>query len=331
MNSLKNKKILVTGGCGFVGSHIVDRCVKEGAKVTVLDNLVSGKLANISHNLDKIKFIQEDLRNEQALEQALEGIELISHQAALRSVPKSIAKPAEYHDVNVNGTFKLFLKAKEKGIKRISFASSSSIYGERFDFPEKEIDLPKPISPYASTKLLCEYYAYLFSRQYKLGVVALRYFNVYGPKQSLDDEYAVVIPKFITCLLKDEKPPIYGDGDQERDFTYIENVVEANILAMLKPGVEGEVFNIGNGSPNSVNNLLKVLNKITAKNIPAIYQPPRPGDVRKTHADISKAAKLLGWQPKINFEEGLKKTAEWFKGQNADVRSQKTEKKTNRN
>jgi UDP-glucose 4-epimerase len=313
MINLKGKKILVTGGAGFIGSHIVDRCIKEGAKVTVLDNLVSGKIANLSHNLGKIKFIQKDLGDQEALDEALEGIEFVLHQAALRSVPKSVAYPQEYHDTNVTGTFKLFLKAKEKGVRRISFASSSSVYGEHFDFPEKETDQPKPISPYAATKLLGEYYGYLFSQQYKLGIVSLRYFNVYGPRQSLDDEYAVVIPKFITCLLGGDNPPIYGDGEQERDFTYVENVVEANILALTKDGVEGEVFNIGNGSPNSVNGLLAALNKITKNNITAKYLPPRPGDVRKTHADISKAKKLLGWQPKVGFEEGLVKAVEWFR------------------
>ncbi|MDP2924249.1 MAG: SDR family oxidoreductase [Candidatus Omnitrophota bacterium] len=320
MNSLKNKRILVTGGCGFIGSHIVDRLVNEGAQVSVLDDLSSGKTENIKQHLEKIRFIQKDLRDEKALDDALEGIEFVSHQAALRSVPKSVTRPMEYHDVNVAGTLKLFLKAKEKGVKRISFASSSSIYGERFDFPEKEIDPPKPISPYAATKLMGEYYAYLFSQQYKLGVVSLRYFNVYGPKQSLDDEYAVVIPKFITCLLKEDNPPIYGDGEQERDFTYVENVVEANLLALTKPGIEGEVFNIGNGAPNSVNGLLKSLNQIMGKNISATYLPLRPGDVRKTHADISKAKKLLGWQPRIDFNQGLVKTVGWFRGQKSEVR-----------
>ncbi|MEI8349145.1 MAG: SDR family oxidoreductase [Candidatus Omnitrophota bacterium] len=313
MKNLKNKRILVTGGAGFIGSHIVDRLVKEGAKVTVLDNLLSGKLKNIEQHLKKIKFIQKDLRDDLALDEALDGVEFISHQAALRSVPKSISRPLEYHDVNVTATLKLFLKAKEKGVKRIGFASSSSVYGERFDFPEKETDYPKPISPYAATKLLCEHYAYLFSQQYKLGVVGLRYFNVYGPKQSLDDEYAVVIPKFIACLLKGEKPPIYGDGEQERDFTYVENVVEANISALLQPNIEGEIFNIGNGSPNTVNGLLESLNQIMGKNIAASYQPPRQGDVRKTHADISKAKKLLKWQPKIDFTEGLRRAVDWFR------------------
>jgi UDP-glucose 4-epimerase len=313
MSSLKNKRILVTGGCGFIGSHIVERLVKEGASVVVLDNLCSGKLENIAEHKEKIKFIQKDIRDDTALEEALDGVEFISHQAALISVPKSMKKPLEYHEVNVTATLKLFLKAKEKGIKRIAMASSSSVYGERFDFPEKETDNPAPISPYAASKLNCEYYGYLFSKQFNLGVVSLRYFNVYGPRQSLDDEYAVVIPKFITCLLEGKNPPIYGDGEQERDFTYVENVVEANILALFTPSIEGEVFNIGNGAPNSVNGLLKSLNKIMNKSITATYLAPRPGDVRKSHSDISKAAKLLGWKPKIGFEEGLQKSVEWFK------------------
>jgi UDP-glucose 4-epimerase len=313
MGELKGKKILVTGGAGFIGSHIVDRLVTEGAEVVILDNLCSGKIENIAHHKGKVKFIQKDLRDDAALNEALEGVDFVSHQAALRSVPKSMERPLEYHEVNVTATLKLFLKAKEKGIKRIAMASSSSVYGERFDFPEKESDCPKPISPYAASKLIDEHYAYLFSKQFSLGVVCLRYFNVYGPRQSLDDEYAVVIPKFISCLLEGKNPPIYGDGDQERDFTFIENVVEANLLALTKPGVEGEAFNIGNGAPNSVNGLLQSLNKIMNKNISATYLPQRPGDVRKTHSDISKAAKLLGWQPKINFEQGLGKAVEWFK------------------
>lgn len=317
MSELKGRKILVTGGAGFIGSHIVDRLVLEGASVVILDNLCSGKMENIAKHKGKIKFIQGDLRDDNALDEALAGIELVSHQAALRSVPKSMERPLEYHDVNVTATLKLFLKAKEKGIKRIAMASSSSVYGERFDFPERENDCLKPISPYAASKLIDEHYAYLFSKQFNLGVVCMRYFNVYGPKQSLDDEYAVVIPKFIACLLEGNNPPIYGDGEQERDFTYVENVVEANILALIKPSIEGEVFNIGNGAPNSVNGLLRSLNKIMNKNISATYLPERAGDVRKTHSDISKAENLLGWRPKIAFEQGLEKTVEWFRANEA--------------
>jgi nucleoside-diphosphate-sugar epimerase len=311
-SSLKEKTVLVTGGAGFIGSHITDRLVKEGAKVKVLDNLVSGTKDNLKSSLDKITFIQKDLRDDKALDESLSGVDLICHQAALRSVPKSVNNPLEYNDVNVTGTLKLFLKAKEKGIKRIAFASSSSVYGERTDFPEKETDAPFPVSPYATTKLLGEYYAYLFSVLHGLEIVSLRYFNVYGPRQSLEDEYAVVVPKFINCLIKGKQPPIYGDGEQERDFTFIDNVVEANIQALTKPNIKCEVVNIANGSPNSINNLLSCLNDIMGKKVEAVFLDHRPGDVRKTHASIEKAKEVLGWQPGINFKEGLKATCEWF-------------------
>jgi len=310
---LRSKKILVTGGAGFIGSHIVAKLVELGAKVVVLDNLVSGKIENISAYMDKITFIKKDLREDSALEEALEGVELVSHQAALRSVPKSVGKPFEYHDVNVSGTLNLLLKAKKKGVKRVVSASSSSVYGDREDFPEKETDYPKPVSPYAATKLMGEIYAHVFTKLYGVEVVSLRYFNVYGPRQSLEDEYAVVIPKFITSLLEGKQPPIYDDGNQERDFTYIEDVVSANIRALIQPGVEGESFNIASGHPNSVNTLLKYLKEILNSSIEAVYLPPRPGDVRKTHADVTKAGRLLGWKPAFGFREGLEKTAEWFK------------------
>ena len=311
-SSLEGKKVLVTGGAGFIGSHIVDRLIKEGAFVVVLDNLSSGTLENISSCLSKIKFIEKDLRDESALNEALNGVDLICHQAALRSVPKSVGQPFEYHDVNVTGTLRLFLKAKERGIKRIAYASSSSVYGDRDTFPEKEEDLPVPFSPYAATKLIGEEYARVFSSLYGMEVVSLRYFNVYGPRQSLEDEYAVVVPKFITCLLRKESPPIYGDGKQERDFTFIDNVVEANILALVKDKIAGCVFNIANGTPNSVNELLGNLKQITASAIEPVYKPLRPGDVRKTHADISRAKEILGWKPSVDFKEGLRRTVEWF-------------------
>ncbi|MCF7873726.1 MAG: SDR family oxidoreductase [Candidatus Omnitrophica bacterium] len=313
MEELKDKKVLVTGGAGFIGSHIVDRLIELGAEVTVLDNLITGKLENIKDNLDKIKFIEKSLTDDLALEESLEGIDLICHQAALRSVPKSVESPFEFHEVNVTGTLKLFLKAKEKGIKKIVFASSSSVYGERFDFPEKETDSPKPVSPYAATKLMDEHYGSLFSQLYGVDVVSLRYFNVFGPRQSLENRYAVVVPKFITSLLSDESPPIYGDGQQERDFTYIDNVVEANILALTKDDIGGEVFNIAGGAPYSVNQLYKLLKDLTKKDLKPDYLKPRPGDVRKTFADISKAIKGLDWQPKINFKEGLEKTVDYFR------------------
>ena len=309
---LKGKKILVTGGCGFIGSHIVDRLVSIGADVVIIDNLLTGSIDNIKHNLDKVKFIEKDFSDDAALDEALDGVEFICHQAALRSVPKSVGRPLDYHEVNVTGTLKMLIKAKEKGIKRVVFASSSSAYGDRFDFPEKETDYPKPLSPYAGTKLICEVYAHIFTKLYELDVVSLRYFNVFGPRQSLENKYAVVVPKFIVALLDGENPPIYGDGEQERDFTYIDNVVDANLMALVKDGVGGEVFNIADGKPKSVNFLLKSLQEIMGKDTPPVHLELRPGDVRKTHADVSKANDMLGWSPKIDFVEGLKITADWF-------------------
>ncbi len=312
-DQLQDKKVLVTGGAGFIGSHIVDKLLEKGAKVTVIDNLTTGTKDNLSHCLDKIEFIEDDIRNESVVDKALEGVDLVSHQAALRSVPKSVGKPLEYHDVNVTASIKLYLKAKEKGVQRIVYASSSSVYGERTEFPEKETDPIYPYSPYAATKLHTEQYGYIFTKMYDLGVVSLRYFNVYGPRQSLEDKYAVVVPKFTTCLLKGETCPIYDDGEQERDFTYIEDVVDANIKALTNPGIEGQTFNIANGDPHSVNYLFKSLQRLTGNNQVAEHLPPRPGDVRKTHASRDKAKELLGWEPTIGFEEGLRRTVEWFR------------------
>ena len=313
--SLQGKKILVTGGCGFIGSHISQRLVNLGARVVILDDLSSGKEENIVDFRGKVAFIKGDIRDANVLEEALEGVELINHQAALRSVPKSVERPAEYNDVNVNGSIKLFLKAKEKGIKRIVCASSSSVYGDTDKFPEVETDLPLPISPYAATKLIVEHYSHVFSVMYDMQIVNLRYFNVYGPRQAMDDEYSVVIPKFINCLLSGQRPPIYGDGTQERDFTYIDNVVDINIAALEKQNIGPEVMNVALNQPNSVNGLLQALQQIMGTNIEPEFCPPRQGDVRKTHADISRAKEVLGWTPKIDFYSGLEKTVTWFRNQ----------------
>ncbi|MCF7908427.1 MAG: SDR family oxidoreductase [Candidatus Omnitrophica bacterium] len=312
-NSLKDRKVLVTGGAGFIGSHIVDKLVKLGAEVTVVDNLITGNLDNLEQSFSKIKFIKSDFADQKILDQVLPGVELISHQAALRSVPKSVEAPLDYHKVNVSGTLNLFLAAKEAGIKRIVCASSSSIYGERDDFPEKENEIAKPISPYAATKLIVEQYSYVFSKIYNMKILNLRYFNVYGPRQSLEDEYAVVIPKFINCLFEGKSPPIYGDGNQERDFTFISDVVDMNIRCLEKDNVGSEAFNVGLGIPNSVNNLFNNLKEIIGSKLEPNYCPIRLGDVRKTHADIQKAKELLGFSPKVDFAQGLKKTVDWFR------------------
>ena len=307
-------KFLVTCGAGFIGSNITDSLVKRGEEVVVLDNLSEGRIGNLDNVINNIKFIEGDIRNESDLEKAMEGVDFILHQAALRSVPKSMTRPLEYNDVNVTGTLKLLIKAKEKKIKRVVFASSSSVYGERDKFPEREEDNVDPISPYASTKLLGEYYCKLFSNSFGLETASLRYFNVFGPRQSLESQYAVVIPKFITCILKDEAPPIHGDGKQERDFTFVENVIEANIKAALTPGISGEVFNVACGQEISVIGIVDSINKIVGKKVKPVFGPKREGDVMKTLADTTKLRNKLGIKSFVSFQDGLKKTIEYFKG-----------------
>lgn len=317
------EKILVTGGAGFIGSHIAERLLKEGYHVVILDNFSSGKMENISF-LEQFPethtLIRGDIRDYDTCLKACNGVEVVFHQAALRSVPKSMSNPYEYNEVNIDGTLNMLKASKECGVKRFVFASSSSIYGETDRFPEKEEHYPLLISPYALTKLAGEYYCRIFTKNFGLETVSLRYFNVYGPRQAVDDEYAVVIPKFINCLLNDENPPIHGTGKQSRDFTYIENVVEANLLSAVSDKAAGQVINIANGEDHSILELVDVLNKIMDKNIEPIFTPPRPGDVFKTLADISKAKELLGYEPKIKFEQGLKYTVEWFQSQRNIVR-----------
>ena len=308
-------KYLFTGGAGFIGSSITERLVKSGQEVVVLDNLCEGKIENLSSVKNSIVFIKGDIRNDKDLDKALKGVDYVLHQAALRSVPKSMSMPLEYNDVNVNGTLKVLLKAREKNIKRVVFASSSSVYGERDNFPEKESDRVLPISPYATTKLLGEYYCKLFSASFGLETVSLRYFNVFGPKQSLDNQYAVVIPKFITCILKNDPPPVHGDGLQERDFTYIGNVVDANIKAAEAKGVSGDVFNVACGSANSLLNIIDIVNKILGKDVKPRFEPKREGDVRKTLADITELKTKLGINSFVQFEDGIKSTIEWFRKQ----------------
>lgn len=314
---MSKKRFLVTGGAGFIGSHIVEALVNGGAYVRVLDNFSSGKLENLSFarslGSQTFELIRGDIRSAGTCLKSTKGIDFVLHQAALRSVPKSFLDPKEYNEVNIQGTLNLLNYAEQNKIKMFVFASSSSVYGDVKSFPEKEDFLPGPISPYALTKVAGEYYCRVFSKNYGLRTVALRYFNVFGPKQSLDDEYAVVIPKFITCLLNTKQPPIYGTGKQSRDFTYISNVVEANIRAAQSKNINCEVFNIGSGRDYSVLSLAQILNSILQKNILPVFLPKRRGDVFRTKADISRAKRLLGYSPETNFIDGLKLTVEYFK------------------
>ncbi len=306
-------KFLVTGGAGFIGSHIVDALVKNGDEVKVIDDFSSGKRENLEAVLNKISLIEGDIRDKALVNKTTKDVDYILHQAALRSVPKSLENPELYNDVNINGTLNILTAAKACGVKRVVAASSSSIYGETDRFPEKEDFYPLLISPYALTKLAAEYYSRIFSQIYGLETVNLRYFNVFGPRQSLENQYAVVIPRFITCMLKDEAPPVHGDGKQTRDFTYVANVVRANIKAATTPGIKCEVFNIACGKAYTVLDIVKYVNKILKKRVEPKLGPVRPGDVKYTLADIAKARKLINFEPKIGFEEGLVKTIEYFK------------------
>jgi len=333
------KKFLVTGGAGFIGSHIVEALIKKGHFVRILDNFSSGKIENLDFTKDlspkAYGLIKGDIRDKAICLKVTKGVDFVLHQAALRSVPKSLGNPKEYNEVNIGGTLNMLEAARQNKIKCFVFASSSSIYGEAVKFPEKEDDMPRLISPYALTKLAGEYYCKIFSKNYGLSTVSLRYFNVFGPRQALDDEYAVVIPKFITCMLNDEPSPIYGTGRQSRDFTYVDNVVAANILAAQKGNLsrrsgipqitpmadsakggnagKGEVFNVASGKDYSILGLVEALNKIMKKDIKPVFLPLRPGDVFKTLADLSRAKRILGFKPKIGFPEGLELTVEYFK------------------
>ena len=306
-------RYLVTGGAGFIGSHVVDRLVADGHQARVVDDFSSGRLENLADVRDRIEIVNGDLRDRQLVGRACEGVERIIHTGAWRSVPKSMADPCGYAEVNVVGTVNVLEAARQAKAKRVVSVSSSSVYGESTKVPMTEDDPTRPISPYAASKLAGELFCGLFTRAFGLETVCVRYFNVFGPRQSLENDYAVVIPKFITCLLRGASPPMYGDGSQSRDFTYVDNVVEGTIAASQVPGIGGDVFNIALGEEHTVLDLLKELNAIMGLSIPPSFKPPRPGDVQRTFADSSKAERLLGWKGRVTFAEGLRRTVEWFR------------------
>ena len=306
---------LVTGGAGFIGSNITEELLRRGESVAVLDNFSSGKRENLifpNENLSSLKIIEGDIRDIELLYDSFKGIDYVLHQAALRSVPKSFHNPSAYDEVNVKGTLNVLIAAKEANVKRVVFASSSSVYGEREDLPERESDLPNPLSVYAATKLNGEHYCNVFSDLYGLSAISLRYFNVFGPKQSLENKYAVVVPKFIESFIKKEPPPIYGDGLQSRDFTYIKNVINANILAATIKDAQG-VFNVAAGGTNTVLELFEIIKNNFKIELEPKFEVPRIGDVKHTLADITRARDILGYSPEVDFKEGIKRTIEWFK------------------
>ena len=308
-------RYLITGVAGFIGSHITERLLKEGNFVRVLDNFSSGRRQNLSFTKEysrNFELIKGDIRNQSTCNKACLGIDYILHQAALRSVPKSMIYPLDYNEVNINGILFLLQTAYKNKVRRFVFASSSSVYGDTKQFPEKEDTCPLPISPYALSKLAGEHFCRIFTNTYGLETVVLRYFNVFGPKQALDDEYAAVIPKFIRCILHNEQPPIFGTGKQSRDFTYIDDVVEANILAATKDNIKHEIFNVANGKNETILELVEILNKIIGKDIKPKFLSTRVGDVFKTLADVTKIKQKLGFISKKTFEVGLAETVEYF-------------------
>ncbi|MBL8191814.1 MAG: SDR family oxidoreductase [Acidobacteria bacterium] len=304
---------LVTGGAGFIGSHIAEALVKRGDRVRVLDNLMTGKRENLAHLTGKFEFIEADIRDAAATRQAMEGVNIVFHEAAIPSVPRSVAEPQLNHDANVNGTFNVLMAARDAGVKRVVFAASSSAYGDTEVLPKVETMMPNPLSPYAAAKLVGELYCQTFTRVYGLETVALRYFNVFGPRQDPTSPYSGVISKFVTALLNNQAPTIFGDGEQSRDFTYIANVVDANLRAAEAPDAVGQVMNLGIGQRITLNQLFEELQKIIGTNLNPNYAETRAGDVRHSLADITRAEQLLGYRPLVDLAEGLKYTVDWYR------------------
>lgn len=305
---------LVTGGAGFIGSNLAEELIRQGARVRILDNLITGRRENLDEISGDFDFIEGDLNDDSALQRALDGVEIVFHQAALPSVPRSVDDPAETHRACANGTFNLLLKAKESGVRRVVYAASSSAYGDQPTLPKVETMKPEPMSPYAAAKLVGEYYCSVFNSVYGLEAISLRYFNVFGPRQDPSSTYSGVISRFIDALMTGQTPTIYGNGEQSRDFTYIANVVDANIKAAQTSRGLGEVMNIANGERVSLNELLEVLKKITGKpEVSAEYLPARKGDVKHSQADNARAVEWLGYEKLVGLEEGLRRTIDWWK------------------
>jgi nucleoside-diphosphate-sugar epimerase len=306
-------RYLVTGGAGFIGSNLVDALLKGNKNVRVFDNLSTGDISNLRHCRKDIDFMKGDLRDPRAVRRAVKGVRYVFHIAAVRSVVRSVDNPLESNDANVNGTLNVLLAARDLGVKRVVYSGSSSAYGESRKFPLQEIDPPNPVSPYAASKLMGEHYCRIFTRLYGLETVALRYFNVFGPRQNPASKYSAVIPLFIYHLLRDRSPEIHWDGRQSRDFSYIDNIVEGNLCAIRAAKASGELFNIACHEEHAVIDIFNEVRRILNKpGVRPKFLPKRAGDIRRTLADISKAKKILGYRVQTRFKEGLKKTVEWF-------------------
>jgi nucleoside-diphosphate-sugar epimerase len=310
--------VVVTGGSGFIGSHLVEALLNKGAVVRILDNYATGNRSHLAHVLacvpgrDHYTFVEGDVTDRTTVQEVVKGADFILHQAALPSVQRSVEDPLASNRVNVEGTLNVLVAARDAGVKRVVYASSSSVYGDAPQLPKVEHMATNPLSPYAVSKMAAEDYCRAFTRLYGLETVSLRYFNVFGPRQDPRSLYAAVLPRFIEAILDKRSPIIYGDGTQSRDFTFIDNVVQANLLALDAAGVAGEVFNIACGESVSLQSVVRLLAEMVNEDVRPEYRAPRAGDVKHSLADISKAQRLLGYRPVVSFREGLRRTFEYF-------------------
>ena len=306
-------KVLVTGGAGFIGSHLTEALCESGNEVRVLDDLSSGNLENLAAVESEIEFFQGSVADESLVKQAIEGVELVFHEAALASVPASVDNPVASHQACATGTVVILDQARRAGVRRVVFAASSSCYGDQPTLAKRESDPLAPLSPYAAAKIASEFYLRAFFETYGLETVGLRYFNVFGPRQDPDSPYSAVIPIFLTRMLQGEKPVVYGDGMQSRDFTFVANVVQANLLAASVPNIGGKIFNVANGASTTLMTLISELNRLLGLNIQPQHAPARLGDVRDSMADITLARRDLGYDPRIDFRQGLERSIDYYR------------------
>jgi UDP-glucose 4-epimerase len=313
---MADRLYLITGGAGFIGSHIGERLLADGHRVRVLDNLSSGKEENLSGlpgSSDRLELVRGDVRDLDQVRAAMKGVEIVFHEAALGSVPRSVDDPVTTHESNMTGTLNVLLAARDAGVRRLVYASSSSVYGETPVLPKKEDMTPQPLSPYALSKLAGEQYCSVFHHVYGFEAVALRYFNIFGPRQDPESQYAAVIPKFVTAMLDGGRPVVYGDGLQSRDFTYVDNVVEANLLASQAEGIAGRAFNVACGGRYTLLDLLARLNEIASTKVEPVHEAARAGDVRDSQASVDAAQQAFGYRVVVDFEEGLRRTVSWYR------------------
>jgi nucleoside-diphosphate-sugar epimerase len=304
---------LVTGGAGFIGSHVVDELLRRGQSVRVLDNVSTGHAENLAGARLKIDFHEHDIRNLGAIRPCFAGVDYVIHLAAIPSVPRSVEDPLTSNAVNLDGTLNVLVAARDASAKRVVFSASSAAYGDHPALPRVETQEPRPLSPYALAKLASEYYCQIFTHVYGLETVSLRYFNIFGPRQAPDSPYSGVLSLFISAYLSGATPTIYGDGEQSRDFTYVENAVDATLRACAGSDAVGKVINVGTGERHTLNEIITMLNDILGKQVKPCYDAPRAGDVKQSHADITLARNLLGYEPKVNFLDGLRRTVDWFR------------------